>query len=139
MAAIAAIAVGPVVFVAATFAPRFAAAKPGTQNGPSTETAATAFPEVGVADVRYEPGHDSGWHAHPGVHSVVVLSGILTIYDERCERQDYGVGQTYIGGIQPHVARNETPEPVELVVTYVYTSRLDHGQVVAPPAGCDVG
>jgi hypothetical protein len=40
----------------------------------------------------------SGWHVHPGVHSVVVLSGTLTVYDDHCVRTDDRPGEIYLGG-----------------------------------------
>jgi quercetin dioxygenase-like cupin family protein len=106
----------------------------------SAPVAEPEFPDVGVAPNVYEPGHTSGWHTHPGLHSAVVLSGTLTIYEADCSRHDYGPGDTYLGGRDPHVARNDTAEPVQLVVTYVFqrVSTLEHATVVAPPAGCDI-
>lgn len=97
------------------------------------------LPNVGTASETYEPGHTSGWHVHPGVHSVVVLGGTLTIYDERCVRTGYAPGETYLGGNAPHLARNERADDLNVAITYVYgaTSRAP-GTPVAAPAGCDV-
>ena len=98
------------------------------------------FPNVGVSKSTYEPGQSSGWHVHPGVHSVVVLAGMLSVYDAACERHDFGPGETYLGGSYPHLARNETDQPVSMAVTYVFAggSPLDHPSAVDAPAGCDV-
>ena len=100
---------------------------------------AQAFRETGVSENRYQPGHTTGWHTHLGVHSVVVLAGTLTIYDAECHRADYHPGDSHLGGRDPHVARNETTEPVDLLVTYVHAdpSRPRHATVVSAPAGCD--
>jgi quercetin dioxygenase-like cupin family protein len=103
------------------------------------EPAAAAFPTVGTSANAYQPGHTSGWHIHPGVHSVVVLGGTLTVYDENCRRTEYGPGQTYLGGGTPHVARNESPEVLDVAITFVYSPATeDHGQAVPPPAGCEL-
>lgn len=92
---------------------------------------------VSTADLIYEPGHSSGWHVHPGVHSVVVLSGTLTVYDEACEGHDYGPGQAYVGGREPHVALNTGAEAAGLVITYVADPSADTaGSVVPAPTGC---
>jgi quercetin dioxygenase-like cupin family protein len=100
---------------------------------------AAALPNVGTASETYEPGHTSGWHVHPGVHSVVVLSGTLTIYDEHCARTDYGPGETYLGGNRPHLARNEGTDDLNVAITYVYSSTSQTpGSPVAGPAGCGV-
>lgn len=93
---------------------------------------------VTTAELVYEPGHSSGWHVHPGLHAVVVLSGTLTVYDQACERQDYGPGQTYVGGRDPHVARNEHGGPVRIVATYVADGVTDRpGSAVGAPGGCE--
>ena len=92
---------------------------------------------VTTADLVYEPGHSSGWHVHPGLHAVVVLSGTLTVYDQACIRQDYGPGQTYLGGREPHVARNESGEPTRMVAAYVPDGRAaGPGSPVGAPGGC---
>lgn len=93
--------------------------------------------DVTVLNQVYEPGKDSGWHAHPGIHAVAVLSGSLTIYDEGCARHTYGPGESYVGGQLTHLVRNETGVPVEMVVTYLNPAGPhDSNRRVAPPAGC---
>lgn len=99
--------------------------------------AVAPLPNIGTASETYAPGHTSGWHVHPGVHSVVVLSGTLTIYDENCMRTDYGPGDTYLGGNAPHLAHNEGTDDLDVAVTYVYTSTVP-GTPVSAPAGCGV-
>ncbi|MDQ3980946.1 MAG: hypothetical protein M3314_15600 [Actinomycetota bacterium] len=100
--------------------------------------AAPSFPTVGTSATAYLPGHSSGWHVHPGLHSVVVLSGTLTIYDENCVRTEYGPGHTYLGGSAPHVARNEASDVLDVAITFVYRSTSEHGSAVAAPGGCDL-
>jgi hypothetical protein len=43
-----------------------------------------ALGTITVRSASYEPGDNSGWHRHLGVHVVTVLSGRLTIYDGQC-------------------------------------------------------
>ncbi len=74
---------------------------------------------VSVVAQVYEPGQDSGWHAHSGIHAVAIRSGALTVYDTSCGRQSFVPGRPYVGGQELHLARNETDEPVEMVVTYL--------------------
>ena len=93
---------------------------------------------VTTAELVYAPGHSSGWHIHPGLHAVVVLSGTLTVYDQACERHDYGPGETYVGGRDPHVARNDHGEPIRMVATYVADGATDRpGSAVGAPGGCE--
>lgn len=99
---------------------------------------------VGVAATAatYEPGMESGWHSHDGLHAVVVTAGRLTVYDERCTAAVYTAGQVYVGGRQAHLARNETDSPVEMAVTYVSPLGGDprHFRVAAEsPVNCAVG
>ena len=51
----------------------------------------------------YAPGQSSGWHRHPGLHLVTVVSGTLTVYDGDCTAATYGPGQEYLGGEEPHL------------------------------------
>jgi quercetin dioxygenase-like cupin family protein len=93
--------------------------------------------DVTVLTQAYEPGGDSGWHAHPGIHAVAVLSGTLTVYDEECRPQTFGPGQPYIGGQEPHRVRNEAQEPVQMVVTYLNPAGPHNSNRSVPaPAAC---
>ena len=95
--------------------------------------------DVSVVAQVYEPGQDSGWHAHPGIHAVAVLSGALTIYDSQCHAETYGPGHPYIGGQEPHLARNETDAPVVMSVTYLNPSAPTNStRHLDAPAGCPV-
>jgi quercetin dioxygenase-like cupin family protein len=101
--------------------------------------AVDATPQVTVTSGAYEAGHSSGWHVHPGLHSVVVLTGALTVYDERCERHHIGAGGVYLGGDRPHLVRNETADDATFAVTYArMPAALDPGTTVPAPTGCDL-
>lgn len=126
-------------FVAVSASGRTASQRPVTPVSAGAQDSTAAFPSVGTSAVTYEPGHTSGWHVHPGVHSVVVLRGTLTIYDEYCVRTDYGPGETYLGGNAPHLARNDGVDELDVAITYVYrVDSPDHGTPVTAPQGCDV-
>ena len=68
---------------------------------------------------------------------MAVLSGELTVYDRDCVPQKFRPGTPYIGGRELHLVRNETDQPVELVVTYLNPAGAagDAGQL-APPPNC---
>lgn len=140
LGAVAAMSSGLVAMLAAAVlfsAPRSDASAPKTEVTPPVTSDNGASPKVALTDSSYVPGHSSGWHVHSGVHSVVVLSGTLTIYDQRCLRHDYGVGESYIGGLEPHLATNEGSTTVTVVVTFVSSpGALEHGRAVAEPAQC---
>ena len=110
----------------------------GVSPTPPAAIAASEPPEVSTTDLVYEPGHSSGWHVHRGVHSVAVSSGTLTVYDEACRRQDFGPGETYVGGRQPHLVRNSGDTFTVLAVTYVADPSADTpGWAVPAPPGCE--
>lgn len=101
----------------------------GAQPGPALA--------VTVQRATYAPGQSSGWHSHPGIHSVVVLSGTLTVV-EACASRTFGPGDTYIGGQQNHLATNDGTEPVEMMVVYSTTADgpSDYALPADAPAGC---
>lgn len=93
--------------------------------------------DVAVVTQVYEPAQTGGWHTHAGLHAVAVLSGELAVYDGECRRQRVVAGEPYVGGRELHLARNETAEPVTMVVTYLNAvgSAPPHA---GAPAGCNV-
>ena len=98
--------------------------------------------DVSVQTATYEPSQNSGWHAHTGMHAVLVLSGTLTVYDADCQARTYGPGDTYVGGQDLHLAGNETATPVEMAVTYLFPAGRSHTQFHVPsppPAACAAG
>ena len=108
-------------------------------NVPTFETHELAALEAGTSS--YAPGQSSGWHRHPGPHPVTVVSGTLTVYSEDCTAATFGRGQEYVGGEEPHLARNETEVTLVMAVTYLPRTghtlegfRIDE----PPPALCPV-
>lgn len=94
---------------------------------------------VSVQRTVYAPGQSSGWHAHTGIHTVVIHSGTLTVYDGSCSPRTFGADDPYTGGMDLHLARNESDIPVEMTVVSVRAS----GAAVKkdtlaqqPPEGC---
>lgn len=108
---------------------------------PASSTMTIAGPaDVAVQSATYEPGQVSGWHTHTGIHAVMVLSGTITFYDGGCRGQAYGPGETYVGGQDLHMVRNQTAELVTLAVTYLFPAGLPHNTFhvdMPAPAGCD--
>lgn len=92
---------------------------------------------VEVHMLTYDPHQVTGWHAHTGLHAVAVLAGSLTVYGPDCQAHRYGAGESYVGGLTAHLARNETDEPVRMAVTYVFPAgtAMDGFNIPAPPPG----
>lgn len=96
--------------------------------------------DVSVVTQVYEPGEQSGWHTHPGIHAVAVLSGVLSVYDDQCRLQTFEPGRPYVGGQQLHLVRNEGDVPVTMAVTYLSPSAPGTStKQLARPDGCGVG
>lgn len=77
-----------------------------------------------VLSLHFVPGATTGWHSHPGPAMVVVQEGTFTLYnanDRKCRPHRYGPGQAFVdrGGGNVHIGRNETDQPVRVLVTFV--------------------
>lgn len=63
------------------------------------------------------PGGTSGWHTHPGMSLVTVISGEITLYEASlCTPKRLSAGQTFVdeGGDHVHLVRNETGAAAQL-------------------------
>lgn len=77
--------------------------------------------DIVTQHVTLEPGASSGWHFHPGWELVTITKGVLTLYAEDhpgCAPIEVPAGATGTANGRPHLARNDTPQPVGLIVTY---------------------
>lgn len=93
--------------------------------------------DVSVVAQVYEPGEDSGWHAHAGIYAVAVISGALTVFGADCDPQVVEAGRPYVGGQTAHLVRNETSAPAVTTVSYLGPSNPgDSTRRVEAPAGC---
>jgi len=86
----------------------------------------------------YQPEESSGWHRHSGLHVVTVITGVLTVYDDECSTHTFGPGETYIGGHEPHLARNDGPDETRMVITWISDTgdSKEHTVRTPMPAGC---
>ena len=82
----------------------------------------------------------SGWHTHPGLVLVTVLSGSVVMYDATCAATVIPAGTSFIeSGDSPGLIRNEsTTVPVDVVATYIVPSGTpaDALRVDAANPGC---
>ena len=91
--------------------------------------------EFVVQDIVVAPGGHTGWHSHPGPALAIVKEGTFTLYDgddRKCRPHRYEAGQAFVdeGGGHVHIGRNETNQPVKLLVTFILpegvtTPRID--------------
>jgi quercetin dioxygenase-like cupin family protein len=64
--------------------------------GPST---------VSTQDAAYGVGGVNGWHSHPGMVAVTLVSGSIQWFDENCVETDYTAGQSWTEGSKLHYFR----------------------------------
>jgi quercetin dioxygenase-like cupin family protein len=64
--------------------------------GPST---------ISTQDVAFSPGGHNGWHSHPGLVAVTLISGSIQWFNENCEKTDYTAGDSWTEGSQLHYFR----------------------------------
>jgi quercetin dioxygenase-like cupin family protein len=76
--------------------------------------------DVAVATVTIDPGGSSGWHHHPGIVVVVVRSGTVTFYDDKCRAAVHRAGQTFIeSSNSPGLAKNNGSETAVVEATFI--------------------
>jgi quercetin dioxygenase-like cupin family protein len=77
--------------------------------------------DVVSATVTIDALGSSGWHSHPGMVLVTVVSGGLSFYDEHCKATAYSAGSAFVeSGDDPGLVRNESATTAAVVnVTYV--------------------
>ena len=77
-------------------------------------TGAVKFQTKGAVDfvtatVNIAPLATSGWHSHPGVVLVSVVSGSVTMYDSSCVASVHPAGTSFVeSGDAPGLVRNES-------------------------------
>jgi quercetin dioxygenase-like cupin family protein len=100
--------------------------------------------DVVVQSLVLQPAGPTGWHSHPGVLTVVVRSGTVKRYEAQedgCRERSYPAGQAFSERGAEHIilVRNESPEPAELLITYVVPAGTPNADLRLDqhvPAGC---
>jgi quercetin dioxygenase-like cupin family protein len=64
--------------------------------GPST---------ISTQDAAYGVGGVNGWHSHPGMVAVTLISGSIQWFDENCVETDYTAGDSWTEGSKLHYFR----------------------------------
>jgi quercetin dioxygenase-like cupin family protein len=97
--------------------------------GPSTLSTQAASIAAG--------GHN-GWHSHPGMVVVTVISGSITWYDENCVATDYKAGDSWVEGSQIHAFRVTSSTAVQLMAWFV-TAQGQALRTDQPAPACAAG
>ena len=96
--------------------------------------------DVYVQDGTFVPDGHTGWHSHPGIILLSVISGSLEWYDADCVKHVYNAGDVWTENTQTHYMRNAGTVNAHFTVTYI----LAHGQPrridqPAPPCAVALG
>jgi quercetin dioxygenase-like cupin family protein len=79
-------------------------------DGPST---------FSIQAAAYSAGGQNGWHSHPGLVAVTILSGTIQWYDEDCNPTVYKSGDSWVEGSQIHAFRNIGTGTVQLMASFI--------------------
>ena len=91
-----------------------------------------------TATVTIDPLGSSGWHSHPGVVLVSVVSGSLVVYDAHCAATVYAAGSAFTeSGNEPGLVRNESATTPEVsYVTYLVPAGTTALRIDQANPGC---
>jgi quercetin dioxygenase-like cupin family protein len=79
-------------------------------DGPST---------FSIQDAAFAVGGQNGWHSHPGLVQVTIVSGSIQWYDENCSPTVYKAGDSWVEGSQIHAFRNIGTDTVHLMASFI--------------------
>lgn len=98
--------------------------------------------DFATLQITLAPGGSSGWHHHPGVVLVSVVSGSVRFYDTDCTYQTYDAGDAFVeASDQAGLAKNIGSVDAALYATFIVpTSTAPTGLRIEDPqpAGCAV-
>jgi len=96
--------------------------------------------DLAVQSISFAVGSQSGWHRHPGPVLIQVVKGEMTFYesdDPTCTPIRKKAGEAYLdAGDDAHIARNESAEPAENIVTYFVPPGFDLRIDAPRPGNC---
>jgi quercetin dioxygenase-like cupin family protein len=91
-------------------------------------------------DAAYGPGGHNGWHSHPGMVVVTLVSGAIQWFDENCVETDYKAGDAWTEGSKIHYFRVVGTTGVHLTAFFITAEgaalRTDEP---APPCAAGLG
>jgi quercetin dioxygenase-like cupin family protein len=100
-----------------------------TTDGPSN---------VILQDGAYAAGGQNGWHSHPGLVIVTVISGSIEWFNGNCEKTIYNAGDSWTEGSQVHAFRVLSATGAHLSAVFIIAK--DQGYRIDKPApACATG
>jgi quercetin dioxygenase-like cupin family protein len=94
--------------------------------------------DIATATVTFDPLGQSGWHSHPGVVLVTVISGTVTFYQADCSFNVYPAGSSFVeSNGATGLARNESATATaQVYVTYIVPAGAPALRIDQPDPGC---
>lgn len=100
-------------------------------DGPSTSS---------IQDAAIAPGGHNGWHSHPGMVVVILLSGSITWYDENCNPTNYTAGDSWVEGSQLHAFKVTSSTAIHLMAYFLTAQGVPvRTDQPAPACGAELG
>ena len=93
-----------------------------------------------IQDAAYSEGGVNGWHSHPGLVAVTLITGTIEWYDANCKMTAYQAGDSWTEGSQVHYFKVTGTNSIHLMATFVIAKglapRIDQP---APPCAARLG
>lgn len=102
--------------------------------GPST----VSIQDFSLAGSTAAQTSQNGWHSHPGMVIVTLLTGSIRWYNENCEPTDYKAGDSWVEGSQLHAFRVTSATPLHGMAVFVTAQGKALRTDETPPA-CAAG
>lgn len=91
-----------------------------------------------IQDAAFAAGGQNGWHSHPGLVAVTIISGTIRWYDENCSPTVYKAGDSWVEGSQIHAFRNIGTDNVHLMASFI-TAKGQALRTDEPAPSCAAG
>ena len=82
-----------------------------------------------IQDGAYAAGGANGWHSHPGLVAVTMITGTIQWYDADCHMTTYKAGDSWTEGSQVHYFRVTGTTGIHLMATFIiaqgHATRID--------------
>jgi quercetin dioxygenase-like cupin family protein len=90
---------------------------------------------IEAQEAAYSAGGVNGWHSHPGIVMVTLISGTIEWFNEKCEPTTYNAGDAWTEGSQVHYFRNTGTVNVQLTAVYVI-AKGEKARIDQPAPAC---
>lgn len=90
--------------------------------------------DVYMQEVAFAPGGHSGWHTHPGLLVLTVVSGELSLFDAHCNIKVMEPGEVFIEDDSVHNLVNTGPIDAEVKAFYIIQQGKPRREEASAPA-----